>query len=103
MTGTTDPSRTGSKTSWIHRLTDWKVLLEENNRGKRGHPFKTSNAFITLPAKLRAMYSVSFRSLEGIARIFARITGIATVCYTSIFRRIRKIVPTIHDSPGRPV
>ena len=44
-------------------LMDWKLLL----------------------AKLRAMYGIPFRSLEGIARIFARITGFATVCYTSIY------------------
>ena len=76
-------------------LMDWKLLLADNNSGKRGHPYRTPNAFITFLAKLRAMYSIPFRSLEGIARIFARITGIATVCYTSIFRRIRKIVPAI--------
>ena len=49
------------------------------------------------------MYSIPFRSLEGIARIFGRITGITTVCYISIFRRIRKIVPAIPDFIGRPV
>ncbi len=84
-------------------LMDWKLLLADNNRGKRGHPYRTPNAFITFLAKLRAVYNVPFRSLEGIARIFARITGIATVCYTSIFRRIRKIVPAIPDSQGKPV
>ena len=76
------------------------MLLKENNDCKRGHPYRTPSAFITFLAKLRAMYSISFRSLEGIARIFARITGITTVCYTSIFRRIRKIVPAISDSHG---
>ena len=45
------------------------------------------------------MYGVPFRSLEGIARI----TGITTVCHTSIFRMIRKIVPAISDSHGIPV
>ncbi len=84
-------------------LMNWKTLLEENNRGKRGHPYRTPNAFITFLAKLRAVYNVPFRSLEGIARIFARITGIATVSYTSIFRRIRKITPAIHDLPIKPV
>ena len=84
-------------------LMDWKLLLADNNMGKRGHPYRTPNAFITFLAKLRAMYSIPFRSLEGIARIFARITGITTVCYTSIFRRIRKIVPAISDSHGIPV
>ena len=79
-------------------LMDWKVLLKENNGGKRGHPYRTPSAFITFLTKLRAMYRIPFRSIEGIARIFARITGLTTVCYTSIFRRIRKIVPAISDS-----
>ena len=48
------------------------------------------------------MYSVPFRSLEGIAKIFSRITGIRSMCYTSIFR-IRKIVPAISNSHGIPV
>lgn len=76
-------------------LLDWKALLEENNSGKKGRPFKTPNAFITFLAKLRAMYGVPFRSLRGIARVFSRITGIRTVCYTNIFRRIRKILPCL--------
>jgi hypothetical protein len=84
-------------------LMDWKALLKENNEGKRGHPYRTPNAFITFLAKLRAMYGVPFRSLEEIARTFSRITGIRSVYYTSIFRRIRKIVPAISDSHGIPV
>jgi transposase, IS4 family len=84
-------------------LMNWRNLLADNNRGKRGHPYRTPNAFITFLAKLRAMYSIPFRSLEGIARIFARITGITAVSYTSIFRRIRKIVPSIPNSQGKPV
>ena len=43
-------------------LMDRKTLLEENNRGKRGHPYTTPNAFITFLAKLRAVYNVPFRS-----------------------------------------
>ncbi len=80
---------------------DWKPLLEENNRGKRGHPYVTPNAFITFPARLRSVYGIPFRSLEGIARIFARITEIRSVCYTSIFRRIRKIVPFLPHNGGK--
>ena len=84
-------------------LMNWRDPIADNNRGKRRHPYKTPNAFITFLVKLRALYNVPFRSLEGIARIFARITGITTVCYTSIFRRIRKITPAIPDSQGKPV
>ncbi len=84
-------------------LMNRKNLLDENNHGKRGYPYQTPNAFISFHVKFRVMDSVPFRSLDGIARIFATITGIATVCYTSIFRRIRKMVPAIPDSPGKPV
>ena len=84
-------------------LMNWKTLLEENNRGKRGHPYRTPNAFITFLAELRALYSVPFRSLEGIARVFSRVTGIRSVCYTSIFRRIRKIIPKLPEVNGKPV
>ena len=84
-------------------MMDWKVILKGNNEGQRGHRYRMPNAFITFLVKLRALYGVPFRSLEGISRIFARITGITTVCYTSIFRRIRKIVPAISDSHGMPM
>ena len=84
-------------------LMDWKLLLEENNHGERSHPYRTPNAFITFLAKLHAVYNIPFRSLEGIAGIFASITGIRTVSYTSIFRSIRKIVPTLESNDGTPV
>jgi hypothetical protein len=81
-------------------LMNCRNLPVDNNRRKRGHPYKTSNAFITFLAKIKAMYSIPFRSPEGIARIFARITGITGVCYIRIFSRIRKIAPDIetHDA-----
>ena len=53
---------------------DCKALLDVNISGKRDHPFKIQNAFITFPAKLREMYSVIFRSIYVIARIFSIIT-----------------------------
>lgn len=84
-------------------LMNWKELLEENNSGKRRHMFKTPNAPITFPAKLRALYVVPFRSLEGIARILSRITGIRSVCYISIFKRIRNIFPQLPGTMEKPV
>ena len=64
-------------------LMEWELLFKEINEGKRGHIYRTPNAFITFIAKLRAIYGIRLKSLEGIPRIFARITGITTVCYTS--------------------
>lgn len=84
-------------------LMNWRELLKGNNHGKRCHPYKTPEALITFLAILRALYGVFFRSLEGIARVFSRVTGIRSVCYTSIFRRIRKIVPQLPYSQGKPV
>jgi hypothetical protein len=86
-------------------LMDWKTLLEENNRGKRGHSSTTGNAFIIFPAKLRVIYCFPFRSLDVTTGIFSRVTGIRSICYTNIFRRIRKIVPIlpVPDTNGKPV
>jgi hypothetical protein len=77
---------------------DWNTLLYENNRGKRGRPFKTPSAFITFLAKLRAAYGVHFRSLEWIARIFSRIVSINSICCTNIFIGIKKIVSMLPDT-----
>jgi len=84
-------------------LMDWNILLKENNHGKRGRPFKIPNAFITFLARIRAVFNVPFRSLEGIARLFSRITGTRTVSYTNIFRRIRKIKPDLETTGSDPV
>ncbi|GGM76533.1 hypothetical protein GCM10007108_13240 [Thermogymnomonas acidicola] len=64
----------------------------ESNGGKRKHPDRTPDTFITFLARLRAVYDVPYRPFESFARIFAKATGTATVSCTSIFRRIRKIV-----------
>ena len=61
------------------------------------------NVFKTYLAKLRGVYSVPFRSLDGNSRIFARITGITIFCCTSIFRRIRKIMSAIPNPQEKPM
>lgn len=43
---------------------------------KRGHPFKTLDAFITFLVKLISLYGVPFGSPEGITSIFSIIVGI---------------------------
>ena len=83
-------------------LLNWRLLLEENSRGKMGYPFRIPNAFITFLAKLWTVYNVPFRSLVGINRIFSRITGIRSVCHANIFRGIRKIVSQLPDTATIP-
>lgn len=74
--------------------------MDENNMNKLGHPFKIPKALTTLLARLRSMYGILFMSLEGISRLVSRITGILTVCYTSIFR---EIIPELDHHDGKPL
>ncbi len=46
-------------------LMNWKVPREENNRGKRGRPFKSTSTLITFLAKLMSMHSDPSRYTGG--------------------------------------
>jgi hypothetical protein len=72
-------------------LYKWKHHLEEDNRYKIGRHFKVPNVLINFLAKIRSFYSIPFRSLESIIRIFSCIMGLNAIHYTSIFRRIRNM------------
>ncbi len=82
-------------------LQHWRILLEEINRGKRGRPFKTPNAFILFLAKIRAMFGVPFRTLQALARIISSATGIPCLSYSRIFKRIRSIRPALDPVTGK--
>ena len=81
-------------------LHKWKHLLDEDNGHKIGRPFKVPDVLISFPAKIRPIYSMPFRSLESIPRIFSGIMGLNAIHYTSIFRRIRnmKVMNTENNS-----
>ena len=78
-------------------IRDYDSLLEENNNGKIGHPYKVPDALIMYLARLRSIFNVPFRSLEGMLRSLAIITGIKSISYSEIFRRIRRIKPEINN------
>ena len=67
-------------------LYKWKHRLEEDNRYKIGRPFKVPDVLINFLAKIRFIYSIPFRSLESILRIFSGIMGLNAIHYTDIFR-----------------
>jgi hypothetical protein len=54
----------------INSLSKWKYSLEEENKCKRGRPFRVPDVLINLLAKIRSIHSIPFRSLESIPRIF---------------------------------
>ncbi len=78
-------------------IKDYDTLLEEKNSGKIGHPYKVPDALIMYLARLRSIFNVPFRSLEGILRSLAIITGIKSISYSEIFRRIRRIKPELNN------
>jgi len=81
-------------------LSKCKNSLEEENKCKRGRPFKVPDALINFLAKIRSNYSIPFRSPESILRIFSGIMGLNAIHYTNIFRRIRnmKVMNTENNS-----
>ena len=79
-------------------IKDNDRLLEENNNGKIGHPYKVPDTLIMYLARLRSIFNVPFRSLEGMLRSLAIITGIKSISYSEIFRRIRRIKPDLNSN-----
>jgi hypothetical protein len=75
----------------VNSLSRWKNYLEEDNKSKRGRPFKVPYALINFLVKIRSVYSIPFRSLQSILKIFSGIMGLNSIHYTSIFRRIRSM------------
>jgi len=62
--------------------------------------FKVPDVLINFLAKIRSIYSIPFRSLESILKIFSGIMGLNAIHYTNIFRRIRnmKVMNTENNS-----
>ena len=79
-------------------IRDYDTLLEENNNGKIGHPYKVPDALIMYLARLRSVFNVPFRSLEGMLRYLAIIANIKSISYSEIFRRIRRIKPVLNNN-----
>ena len=77
----------------------WHELKKQNMK-KNGRPFILPDKIIEILARIRAVFNASFRSLESYMRIFQEILGIPRISYSSIFRRIRKIIGTFRSESG---
>ncbi|ARD84752.1 transposase IS4 family protein [Ferroplasma acidiphilum] len=78
-------------------IKDYDTLLEEKNSGKIGHPYKVPDALIMYLARLRSIFNIPFRTLEGMLRSLAIIANIKSISYSEIFRRIRRIKPELNN------
>ena len=72
--------------------------MEEKNNGKIGHPYKVPDALIMYLARLRSIFNIPFRTLEGMLRSLAIIANIKSISYSEIFRRIRRIKPVLNNN-----
>ncbi|KQB36198.1 hypothetical protein [Acidiplasma aeolicum] len=75
----------------------WRELLEENNYNKMERPFKVPGIVIMYLAKLRELYNLPFRLLETELHNLSKIFKFPEISFTSIYRRIRKIIPEIDN------
>lgn len=73
-------------------LDSWKDDLDEENDGKVGHPYEYPQEFFVFLSKVRSLWNVPFRELEGFVRKLSQLTGkFKPLSYVSIFQRIRGI------------
>ena len=76
----------------ISIFNKWNELLKENNYNKKGRPFKVPEMVIMYLARLRELEEISFRQLESELHNLSKIFKSHEISFTSIYRRIRKIV-----------
>ena len=73
-------------------LDSWKDDLGKENDGKVGHPYEYPQEFFVFLSKVRELWNVPFRELEGFVRKLSELTGkFKPLSYVSIFQRIRGI------------
>lgn len=73
-------------------LDSWNDDVERENDGKVGHPYEYPQEFFVFLSKVREMWNVPFRELEGFVRKLSQLTGkFKPLSYVAIFQRIRSI------------
>lgn len=73
-------------------LKKWEESLKLGNEGKVGHPYEYPQEFFVFLSKIRSLWNVPFRELEGFVRKLSELTGkFRPLSYVAIFQRIRNI------------
>lgn len=66
--------------------------LERENEGKVGHPYEYPQEFFEFLAKIRSLWNIPFRELDGFVRKLSELTGkFKPLSYVAIFNGIRGI------------
>jgi hypothetical protein len=73
-------------------LDSWNDDLGKENEGKVGHLYEYPQEFFVFLSKVRELWNVPFRELEGFVRKLSELTGrFKPLSYVAIFQRIRGI------------
>lgn len=72
----------------VESLQGWQEELGEMNRGKNGRPFRYPHSLILFLGTLRAVFSLPYRQLEGLARGLGKLIAIPTPDYSTLSLRI---------------
>ena len=73
-------------------MCSWNDDLEKENVENVGHPYEYPQEFFVSLSKVRELWNVPFRELEGFVRKLSQLTGrFKPLSYVAIFRRIRGI------------
>ena len=73
-------------------LDSWRDDVEKENDGKVGHPYEYPKEFFIFLSKVRELWNVPFRELEGFVRKLSQLTGkFRPLSYVAILQRIRSI------------
>ncbi|MEM3844623.1 MAG: transposase [Candidatus Parvarchaeota archaeon] len=74
-------------------LNSWNDDLKRENDRKVGHPYEYPQEFFIFLSKVRELWNVPFRELEGFVRKLSELTGkFRPLSYVAIFHRIRSIL-----------
>ena len=82
-------------------VEQWDQLVNQENTGKRGHPFIYPGLFIQWMACIHSIFQMPYRQMEGFTIALSKVLpSLQSADYTTLFRRIQQmpiVLPEIHD------
>ena len=71
-------------------VEQWDQVVNDLNRGKRGHPFTYPGQFIEWMACIHSIFQMPYRQMEGFTTALSKILpGMQSADYSTLFRRIQ--------------
>ncbi|OLS14728.1 MAG: transposase DDE domain-containing protein [Promethearchaeota archaeon CR_4] len=81
----------GDISFYLEFLSTWDANLARANQAKVGTPFVYPDAIFAVACVLRFLFSIPYRSIEGVLRTLGTFAKFPAPCYTTIWRRCRTI------------